>query len=639
MIEFGVLEIENFLAIKEGTMDLRDRGLVLIEGVNRDDSSASSNGAGKSSIVDAISWCLYGVTARKARGDAIVNVQAGKGTRVAVYLQIDGEEYRIERGRKHPKLKNRVKVAAYDVGTGEYSADITQGTDDATQRMIDQMLGCNAEVFNASIYMGQERMVDLPSLTDKDLKTLIEESLGLSVMDDAHALAKKELEKESEQARSIGRQLDKLRAEADSEDENSRRLLEACNEAKDELSRLEKQYKTEHELLEDLKKTYASASGMLGELKDMKALHKEEIDAAFDRIKRIEDKVNALNREHQHGSIEIDRVKARRDTLVQSLKALDDGTKCPTCGAECSAPHDLPEQEAKLQERLVAIEKDIIARQKDIDSLATKIRRGKELADEGHAKWSNLRMEQVVKESELQARIDQVTKHGPGEIARQAKHVDFVRNMERNKTDQVERIVREGIASRMRFNEISDNITAHEHDIEEVVQREKSMTNVVHALSRKGFRGEVLDQITPYLNMRTDHYLSELTDGNITASWETIRTNAAGDYVESFRIEIKHKSGVDSFNNLSGGEKRKVRLATSLALQDLVATRAVKPIKLFVADEIDDAIDASGLELLMGLLEQKGRDMGTVFVISHNDIAHMCANTLTVTKEHGVSSF
>jgi DNA repair exonuclease SbcCD ATPase subunit len=166
-----------------------------------------------------------------------------------------------------------------------------------------------------------------------------------------------------------------------------------------------------------------------------------------------------------------------------------------------------------------------------------------------------------------------------------------------------------------------------------------ALNKIKYALGRKGFRGEVLDQVTPYLNNRTQHYLEGLSDGNIEATWTTIDEDTNGDYRENFQIQVRHKSGVDNFAGLSGGEKRKVRLACALALQDLVATRAVKPIKLFIADEVDDALDAAGLELLMGILEAKAREVGSVFIISHNDLADWVRNKITVTKEHGVSTF
>lgn len=107
---------------------------------------------------------------------------------------------------------------------------------------------------------------------------------------------------------------------------------------------------------------------------------------------------------------------------------------------------------------------------------------------------------------------------------------------------------------------------------------------------------------------------------------------------EQFGIEVVNAKGAKQFQALSGGEKRKVRLATAMALQDLVATRATKPIDLFVADEIDDALDAAGLERLMGLLEQKARERGTVLIVSHNSLRDWIRDVMLVVKENGAST-
>lgn len=166
-------------------------------------------------------------------------------------------------------------------------------------------------------------------------------------------------------------------------------------------------------------------------------------------------------------------------------------------------------------------------------------------------------------------------------------------------------------------------------------QRLDLETEVVRVFSPAGVRARVLDEVTPYLNAQTGKYLSVLSDGNITAEWSTLTVNKSGEMKERFAIDVESAISAKTFKGLSGGEKRKVRVATALALQDLVATRATKPIDLFVGDEIDHALDASGLERLMIILEDKARERGTVMVISHNSLRDEISNVLTVTR--GVS--
>lgn len=128
-----------------------------------------------------------------------------------------------------------------------------------------------------------------------------------------------------------------------------------------------------------------------------------------------------------------------------------------------------------------------------------------------------------------------------------------------------------------------------------------------------------------------------LVDGNITAEWSTMDVTKKGEYRDKFNISVQKKGSSKSFQTLSGGEKRKVRIACSLALQDLVSNRASKNIDLFIGDEIDDALDTAGLERLMGILESKARERGTVLIISHKEMKSWFRETITLEVKEGRS--
>ena len=125
--------IENFLAIDRAIINLKNRGLVAIEGVNKDDPSASSNGSAKSSIVDAICWCLYGTTARGATGDEVVNDTAGKDCVVIVSMKEGSTRWVVQRARKHSLTKNRLQLWVDD---GSGLKEITLGIEKETQALV-----------------------------------------------------------------------------------------------------------------------------------------------------------------------------------------------------------------------------------------------------------------------------------------------------------------------------------------------------------------------------------------------------------------------------------------------------------------------------------------------------------------------
>jgi DNA repair exonuclease SbcCD ATPase subunit len=155
--------------------------------------------------------------------------------------------------------------------------------------------------------------------------------------------------------------------------------------------------------------------------------------------------------------------------------------------------------------------------------------------------------------------------------------------------------------------------------------------------SSKGLRYHMLEKVAPTLTSNTNKYLNILTDGAITAVWSTVSKMSNGEYKEKFSIEAKME-GRNKFGLLSGGEKRKVRLACFFALQDLIASQAAKPIELWVGDEIDHALDEAGLERLMVVLNQKLAQKKTILVISHNDLKGWIPQSIRVTRKDGIST-
>ncbi|WEU67348.1 hypothetical protein [Xanthomonas phage JGB6] len=88
------------------------------------------------------------------------------------------------------------------------------------------------------------------------------------------------------------------------------------------------------------------------------------------------------------------------------------------------------------------------------------------------------------------------------------------------KETKVKNIVDELRADQAIIPIVLRSISAAAKQITDAAARVETLEKVAHVLGRKGFRGEVLDQVTPYLNARTASYLSALTDGMIEATWE-----------------------------------------------------------------------------------------------------------------------
>ena len=103
------LNIENFLSVGTASVNLEDRGYCLINGVNNNpNDNAKSNGAGKSSIIEAICWALTGETVRGVKD--VVNMFTEGGCSVELTFTVDESEYKIIRYKDHKKFKTDLKI-------------------------------------------------------------------------------------------------------------------------------------------------------------------------------------------------------------------------------------------------------------------------------------------------------------------------------------------------------------------------------------------------------------------------------------------------------------------------------------------------------------------------------------------------
>jgi len=632
--------IRSFMGIQNAHINVENKGLVLIQGENRDDTSTNSNGAGKSTVPDAICWALFGTTARGLSGDAVVNKTVGKGCFVAVYLDDGGEHYEVLRHRKSEHNKNRLIVRKSTAGSSW--DDISKGTDAETQKLVTEILGCSYEVFTSAVYAGQEAMPDLPNMTDKQLKVLVEEAAGIDRIQRAYEASRDRLNKAK-----MKTQLNEVKLEG------LKKHIEAANQTIKETEELSLKWEEsrKHDVAELTKKFSEAREATLR----LKPLYKEEDHKALeaklaelnariegqqaerDTERDLELKASKLKSEAEYKHLpkvkslasECERVAAQIEGLKSSV-----GTPCSECGRPYTE-HEIEPTRKRLQAALekkeaehVAAKQESVAALQSAESVSKRLKKFRE---------SMTDLSEVISlKRDTERQIDDL----------KAQHRLYVEKRDLAKTlaHEVQRRKEEAspYTELQKLNKAKlKDLTGEKKELEKKMASQKKdievLESVVSIFGPAGIRAHILDEVTPYLNRRTAEYLSALSDGNITATWSTIGYTAKGEAREKFHISVMNATGGDSFTGLSGGEKRKVRLSTAMALQDLVAQRATKPIELFIADEVDHALDESGLERLMIILDEKARTKGTVLVISHNSLSDWIREQATVIKEGGTS--
>ncbi len=639
-MKFLTLDITNFMSIGHAKLDLAASGLHLIQGVNLDDSSASSNGSGKSSIPDALMWCLFGTTARGESGDSIVNKTAKKNCGVIVTVESEGRYYIIARHRKADLGKNRLTVDAFDPDSGKIDK-LTAASDEATAALVAKIIGCNQSVFQAAVYAAQENMPNLPDMSDKFLKQIVEEAAGIDILtqclakarENGLAIAGKIKEKQSQLKFTI-------KAIENNEDLQRKAKEKAESWGIDTKNAIDKVEETIRLSEEDWRVKKAEEEKNKAQLAEIQS-EIDQVTSDLRMAKELNEEVKVLQKALSAAETRVAVAKTELGSIAKNIRAKSEehssasvkiGKPCGECGKEV------------CEEDLEAVLKAIRA---DLDDLAVRFK----IAKEAVSKAELERTEASSKFEAMSVRIKDV----PKMIARaeflvaQKKGLSLAPDnlrviearIEGHKTT-LENLRKSQNPYHEAFRELMDLIAAGEKE-KKGLEKEIDDLNIEAAINAEvvkvygpaGVRAHMLDHVTPFLNGRTAHYLDALTDGNITAVWSTIKLDSKGEYKEKFNIQVKSNTGGHVYGLLSGGEKRKVRIATSLALQDLIASRATKPFNLFMADEIDDALDESGMERLMSLLESLSSVRGTVIVISHNELSKWIPQQTIVTKSGG----
>ena len=138
------LTVKNFMSVGNATQGINfDRkDLTLVLGENLDlGGDGSRNGTGKTTIINALSYALYGTALSNIRKDNLVNKTNGKNMLVSLDFSVGGKDFKIERGRKPNLLR-------FYVNNEEQAAtDNAQGDSRETQDSIEQMLGLSHDMF------------------------------------------------------------------------------------------------------------------------------------------------------------------------------------------------------------------------------------------------------------------------------------------------------------------------------------------------------------------------------------------------------------------------------------------------------------------------------------------------------------
>jgi len=616
---FKSVEIENFLSIGNATLALDSSGSISIIGknLNTDDNSLS-NGSGKSSIWEAVVWCLTGTTMRGTTD--VENTYSEGGTKVELVFKIDSDSYTVSRYRNHSKYKTNLKIF-------ENGEDISgKGIRDSEGILKNILPDLNTQLIGSVIVLGQGLPQKFTGNTPSGRKEVLE-SLSKSdfMIDDL----RKRVSNRKDEINGIIRDIcdKKLSSEGrqqqlQKQKESLEKKLSDIEAKKDRFANIPILEENKKDIQEDIQNKEIKIKELSSELEEAVKQISSQLEDSHKKESELVDAYEDTLTELRDGQTQAVAEYTSLSNYIQKLDSITD--ICPTCGQKIIGVEkpDTTEKKEKLSElkkskdRIDEGIKELLAKK---DSEVSKIR--EELRE--HTISLKVRVRKIDEEKASINRSQSVNKDRLQEVTDELNKLLAAKDSYETLKLQYSNELNEA------EEYLSDTNEEILYNIEEISKYKEhlSIVSKFETLLKRDFRGVLLSNVINYLNNKIKEF-SEVVYGS----------DAIQFVLDGNSLDIKY-FGRD-YENLSGGERQKVDILVQLSIRAMLVEFLNFSCNCIVFDEIFDNLDAEGCKSIIELLSQKLNDVSSVYFISHHrDIDIPIDRTLEVIKDKsGVST-
>jgi DNA repair exonuclease SbcCD ATPase subunit len=584
MIKLKELTVKNFMSVGNQTqaVNFAQENLTLVLGENLDqggDDNGSRNGTGKTTIVNALSYALFGNALTNIKKDNLINKINNKGMLVTLAFEKDGMDYRIERGRKPNVLQFFVNDQAQETD----ETDDAQGDMRETQKDLDELLGMSPDMFKHIVALNTYTEPFL-SMKANDQRIIIEQLLGITLL--------------SEKAETLKELIRQTKDEITQETANieaAKKSNENIQKSIDGILTRQKAWNSQHE--QDLEKIGRA----------IVELESVDIDAELAKhadLKVYEEasqKLKSLNKER--ATLDSAIAQAERSVTKYNAELMKLANKqCHACNQEL---HDHKHEEMTAEAQIHLDESC-----KYRDKISTDL-------------------------AKIQTEISAL-----GEVsARPATYYDTVeqalKHQNNLKTLETQLTVKAGESDpyQEQIDELTDTALQEiswdaVNNLNELKEHQEFLLKLL--TSKDSFiRKKIIDQNLAYLNNRLTYYLDKLGLPHTVT------------FQNDLSVLITQLGQDLDFDNLSRGERNRLILGLSFSFRDVWESLYQQINLLFVDELIDNGLDASGVEGALGVLKKMSRERKkNIFLISHKDeLIGRVNNVLKVVKENGYTSY
>jgi len=559
-------------------IDFDRNDLTLVLGENLDlGGDGSRNGTGKTTIINALSYALYGQALSNIRKDNLVNKTNGKNMLVSLDFSVNSQEYRIERGRKPNVLRfyiNKEHKAAEDEA---------QGDSRETQDAIERVMNMSHDMFKHVLALNTYTEPFL-SLKANDQRTIIEQLLGITLLSE-RADAIKELNRQTKDA-------------IQAEEFRIRAVQEANKRIEEQIESLRKRQRLwTAKRDEDVGKLQQAIADLEHIDIDAEVQAHRDLEAFHVKKKTLDDAIRYI-RQIDADDTKLDRLLDKLKTEIEAL----DAHRCHSCGQDL---HDDKQDELKQ------------AKQALVQETALQL---------------------LANDTQRQGHKDTVAQIGTLGTAPTVFYDSLEQAL--NHRNTVETLRKDLTSRRADADPYQEQISDMQGQALQVVSYDtlNELTRVQDhqdfllklLTSKDSFvRKKIIDQNLSYLNARLTHYLDRI------GLPHTVK------FQNDLTVSIEELGRELDFDNLSRGERNRLILSMSWAFRDVWESLYSPINLLFIDELIDNGLDTQGVENALALLKKMSRERHkSIWLVSHRDeLAGRVENILKVIKENGFTSY
>jgi DNA repair exonuclease SbcCD ATPase subunit len=585
MFKLKNITVKNFMSVGNQTqaVDFDKEHLTLVLGSNHDlggDDTGSRNGTGKTTIVNALSYAMYGQALTNIKKENLINKTNGKAMLVTVEFEKNNVKYRIERGRKPNVLK--LFVNDQELKSADKEEDDSQGDSRETQRSIEQMLEMSHTMFKHLVALNTYTEPFL-SMKAAEQREVIEQLLGITQLSEKAEVLKDLIKSIKEQ---ITQETFKI--------ESIKTANENVQKSIDSLHLKSNAWDSKHESeLESLGRAIVNLESV-----DIEA----ELSAHAALKVWDEENIRIRNLNKQRATLEsaIAQAQKTRDKYVREVDSLGNKT-CPACDQEL---HD-----HKHEEMTATAVQHLTESQIYFDKVASDLK--KVLEDIGTGELPHRPTTFYDTEAEALGHKNNLASLERSLDSKAIESNPYREQIEELKNTAIQEISWDNVNSLTKLKD-------HQEFLHKLLTNKDSF-----------IRKKIIDQNLTYLNKRLTYYIDKLG-----LPHKVIFQN-------DLSVEITQLGQDLDFDNLSRGERNRLILSMSFAFRD-VWEGLYQSINLLFIDELVDAgMDAAGVESALAVLKKMARERNkNIYLISHKDeLVGRVNNVLRVIKENGFTSY